>query len=106
MEFNIEEHKLKVKPYTDKLITFLKTKGIEFTPTDGELNNVIFKSKDMEVKISHHSFYGVGRMGAVTKQRGEKVNEFEFVPVTHEFFIGNVMKSIIDYRFNPPPAKK
>lgn len=100
MEFNVEEHKLRVKLYSDKLISYLKTKDIEFTPIDGELNNVIFKSKTKEVKISHHSFYGFSRMGAVTKQRGEKSSEFDFVPVTHEMFIGNVIKSIMEFHFD------
>lgn len=85
------------KPHTDKLVAYMQTNGIEFAPNDGELNNVVFKNKDKEVKISHHSFYGFSRMGAVRKDIGE--SGFKFVPVTEEMFIGGVMKSILESHF-------
>ena len=103
--FNPEEHKTKVKPFTDKLILSLKTKGIEVTLNSDEFKNILLKSKDKEFKMSEHSFYGYSRMGANTKQRGEKTNEFEFVPVTHEFYITSVLRSVIDFVFNPPVKK-
>ena len=102
--FNKQEHITKVKPHTDKLISYMQKNGVEFTPTDGELENVIFKSKDKEVKISHHSFYGFSRMGAVRKDIGE--SQFDFVPVTDEMFIGGVMKSILETHFSVGKSSK
>mgnify|MGYP001602473246 CR=1 FL=1 len=98
--FKEQEHQLKVKPSTDKLISHLNKKGIEVIPCNSGLKNIILKSKDKEVSISHHSFYGYSRMGAVTKQKGEKVNEFDFVPVTDEMYINNVLKYIIDFHLS------
>lgn len=73
-------------------------------PNDGGKRNVIFKSKDKEVIISHHSFYGISRMGAVRKDIGE--SQFEFVPVTDEMFIGGVMKSILEAHFSIGKSSK
>lgn len=89
----------KIKPVTDKLVAYLKTKGIEFNPTDGVLENVILTKGGKEVKISYHSFYGFTRMGAVTRQRGEKSNEFDFVPVTDDVYVNSVLKQIIEFHF-------
>lgn len=95
--FNKQDFITKVKPHTDKLVAYMQKNGVEFTPNDEGNENVIFKSKDKEVKISHHSFYGISRMGAVRKDIGE--SQFEFVPVTDEMFIGGVMKSILETHF-------
>jgi len=95
--FNKQNFITKVKPLVDKLVAYMQSNGVAFTPTDGDFENVIFKSKDKEVKMSHHSFYGFSRMGAVRKDVGE--SQFEFVPVTDEMFIGGVMKAILEQHF-------
>lgn len=102
--FDLQKHIINVKPHVDKLVSYMKSNGVEFNHTDGNLSNVVFKSKDKEVKISYHSFYGIGRMGAVRKDSGE--SQFSFVPVTDEMFIGGVMKSILDNHFNLGKSKK
>jgi hypothetical protein len=96
--FNKQAFITKVKPHTDKLITYLQKNNIEFIPNDSLGKNVIFKSEEKEIVMSHHSFYGVSKMGAVRKDIGE--SSFIFIPVTDEMFIGGVMKSILELHFN------
>ena len=49
---------IKMKKPVDKLVAYLKTKGIEFKESDGEFNNVIFSNSKKELKIAHSCFYG------------------------------------------------
>jgi hypothetical protein len=99
--FNKQDFITKVKPHGDKLIAYMQKNGVEFSE---EKENVVFTSKEKQVKISNHSFYGFSRMGAVRKDVGE--SQFEFVPVTHEMFIGGVMKSILETHFGLGKSSK
>lgn len=96
--WNPEKHKLKMKPSVDKLVNLLKTKGIEFEPEDGVLNNVIFKNDKKTIKISHHSFYRYSGIATVYKENKEK-NTTETVDVTDEMYINNFIKPIIELMF-------
>jgi len=96
--WNKETHKAKMKPHVDRLVSYFKNKGIEFSPTDGNLENVVFTSKDNEVKISHHSFYRYSGIVCVYKENKEK-NIVETVEVTDGMFMDNFMKPIIELIF-------
>ncbi len=97
MIFNKKEYIAKVQPAADKLITHFQNKGITFSSSDGDLENVVFSSKDKEVKISHHSFYRYSGIACVYKERGE--NFIEAIEVTNEMFMNNFMKPIIELHF-------
>ena len=96
--WNKEKHKAKMKPYADKLISYLKSKGIAFAPDDGKLDNVILTSKDKTVKISHHSFYRYSGI-ACTYKEGKEKNTLEAVEVTDDMYMNSFMKKIIEMRF-------
>jgi hypothetical protein len=87
-----------MQPAVKKLLAYLKSKEIEFTPTDGKFNNVIFTSKDKEIKISHHSFYRFSGIACVYKEKGDHL--IEAIEVTDEMFINNFMTPIIKLHFN------
>ena len=92
--FNKEEHQRAMKPAVDKLASHFKSKGVEFSPTDGDFENVVFSSKDKTTKISHHSFYRYSGIACVYKEKGE--NQIEAIEVTDEMFLNNFMKPIIE----------
>lgn len=96
--WNKEQHKAKMKPFVDKLVSYFQNKGINFSPTDGEMENVVFASKDKEVKISHHSFYRYSGIACIYKDGKEK-NTTEAIEVTDEMFMNNFMKPIVELRF-------
>lgn len=88
------DHQTKMQQAVDKLVSHFKSKGVDFSPTDGEVENVVFTSKDKVVKISHHSFYRYSGIAFVYKEKNE--NEIETIPVTDEMFLNNFMKPIIE----------
>ena len=92
--WNEEKHIAKVKPYTDILVKNLNQLGIEFSDNDDKLENVIFRFKNTEVKISKHSFYGFSRLIFITKDGKEK-NSSELIPITDEMYIATYMKPIV-----------
>lgn len=92
--WNEEKHIDKVKKYTDILVKQLNQLGVEFIDNDGALENVIFRFKETEVKISKHSFYGFSRLCFVTKDGKEK-NSSELIPITDELYISSYMKPIV-----------
>lgn len=93
-EFNKLEHQKKMKMAVDKFVSYFQHKGVEFSPTDGDFENVIFTSKDKVVKLSHHSFYRYSGIACVYKEKG--LNEIEAIPVTDEMFLNNFMKPILE----------
>lgn len=96
--WNKENHKKRMGIVVSSLVSHFASKGINFTPDDG-LENVIFKSKDKEVKISHHSFYRYSGIACVSKEGKEK-NTVEHVPVTDEMWMNSYVKPIIELHFN------
>lgn len=95
--FNKQEHIAKMKPSADKLVSLFEKKGISFSPTDGEFENVVFTSKDKTIKISHHSFYRFSGIACIYKEKGE--NYIEAIDVTNDMFMNNFMKPIIERLF-------
>lgn len=99
MDFKFDKtaHISKMKPFADKLVNHFVAKGIVFSPTDGENENVIFTHKNKIVKIAHHCFYRYSGISTIYKERGE--NFLESVKVTDEMFMGVFMKSYLDSHF-------
>jgi len=64
---NKEEHIKSFIPHVEKLAGFLKEKDVEFSPIDGDLDNVVFTRGDDVYKISHHSFYRFSGMSVTYK---------------------------------------
>ncbi len=96
--FDKEAHIKKMQSHVNKLTTHFKNKGIDFTPTDGEFDNVIFKSKNKEVKISHHSFYRFSGICVIYVKTGDQ--SFQISEITDEMFLNNYMKPIIESLFS------
>lgn len=94
--FNPEQQIKKMTPHVDKLVSYFKTKGISFSPTDGELENVVFKYNDKETKIAYHCFY---RFSGISRIRKDAGNKFELVEVTDDMFINTYIKSLVEYIF-------
>ncbi len=92
--WNPESHQAKQKKSVDRLVSYFKNKGVDFSPTDGEFNNVVFTSKDKEVKMSHHSFYRYSGIACAYKDKGE--NKVEAVEITDEMFLNNYIKPTIE----------
>lgn len=87
-------------PHVEKLVEYLNSKGISFVSTDGDLENVIFKSDIKEVKISHRCFYRFSGMCKIRKDVGDKKkNTIIFVDVTDDMFINQYMKALIEFLF-------
>jgi len=98
MSFNSQAHIEKMKPSINKLVSQLKSKGIEFFPDDESgLENVTFKSSEKTVKMSKHSFYRFSGIAVYTKSKGE--HESETVEVTDDMYMQMFMKPIIETFF-------
>ncbi len=96
--FNKAEHIKKQQPAVKKFIGWLESsKKITFTPTDGEFENVILKSKDKEIKISHHSFYRFSGIAVLYAKTGE--NSFQITEITDDIFFDTFMKPIVEALF-------
>lgn len=101
---NIELNKIKEKKkiHINKLVSFLKTKNINFKNNDGKLDNVVFYNDKKTFKISHHCFYGFSRISCFKqdiKSTG-KFQEFRFIEITDDIFINSYIRSIILNIFN------
>lgn len=90
-----------MKPFVDKLVSHFQSKGINFCPTDGKMENVVFSSKDKVVRISHHSFYRYSGIACIYRDGNEK-NTIEAIDVTDEMFMNNFMKPIVELMFKNP----
>ena len=97
MEFNKKEYMAKMQPSVDKLVANLLKKGIEFSQSDGDMNNVVFTSSLKTMKMSHHSLYRFSGICCVYKDKGE--NSTEAIEVTDEMYLNTFMKTIIERFF-------
>ncbi len=97
MEWNKEARIVKTQPAVNKLVAHFKSKGISFEPSDGELENVVFTSKDKVVKIAHRSFYRYSGMAVIYKDKGE--NEIEAIQLTDDMYMDMFMKPIVEVLF-------
>jgi hypothetical protein len=96
--FDKTKHIAKMRPAVTKLVNYFKSKGIEFISNDLHLDNVIFKSKDKEILISHHSFYRFSGIAVRYSKLGE--NTYETTEITDEIFLNDYMKPIIELHFS------
>ena len=90
-------HQEKMKASVAEVVAYFKAKGIEFSPVDGKLKNVVFTSKDKVVKLSHHSFYGYSGAGTV-HQPGKDKGATKVASKSR--YLLDIIKPIIDYKFN------
>lgn len=97
MNFDKTAHIAKMKPVVTKFITTLKKSGIEFEPTDGDIENIILTKGDKKWKMSHHSFY---RFSGICNVYKESDKEMIPVPVTDEMYLNDFIKPIIENIFN------
>jgi hypothetical protein len=97
MIFNKETQIQSFKTIVEKLIPYLKTKGIEFVPDDG-LENVVFKSKENILKIAHNCFYRYSGIACIYKD-GQEKNSIEAVVVTDAMFIDIFIKPAVETYF-------
>lgn len=97
MNFDKKAQIARMQPSTCKLIKYLEGEGISFSPTDGKHENIVLTSKDMEVKISHHSFYRYSGISVYCRDKGENLSET--VEVTDEMYVQNIMKPIVQIFF-------
>jgi len=98
--FDKKAHIEKMTPHVEKLIEYLNSRGISFTSTDGDLENVIFKNDTKEVKIAHRCFYRFSGMCTIRKDVGDKKkNVTIFFDVSDDMFINQYMKAIIEFSF-------
>lgn len=96
--WNKKEHQKKMQKSVDIIISYFSKKGITFSPTDGDLENVVFTSNLKQVKISHHSFYRYSGIACFTKDGKEK-NTIEEVIVTDFMWLDIFIKPIIELLF-------
>ena len=83
------------KPYVEKLIPYLKKKGIE--TEFGEVN-MIFKSRDKTMEICYGCFYRWwGGVCIVHKEKGE--SGVELVEVTDAMWIDSYMRMCVEVHF-------
>jgi len=88
----------RLTPYINKLISYVKTKGIEFFPKDGDMENVIFRRGEKELKIAYIFFYRFSGISAIHREKDQ--NQVEIVTVTDEMFVNNYLKTLVDFHFN------
>ncbi len=89
-----------MKTSVDKLLFYLQQKGIEFSPSDGSLNNVVFTSKEKVVKISQHSFYRYSGIACIYKD-GKHEFSIETIDVTNEMYMFDLRKNDVKKSVEP-----
>ena len=97
--WNKSKHIKMMKPHVDKMVEVLKTKGIDFQPTDGHLDNVVLSDNRQTMKIAHHCFYRFSGLSCVPSLKG-KSSEFKFVKVTESMYVNDFMFPIILHMFD------
>ncbi len=95
--WNKESHRSMMKPSAGKLISYFATKGVQFSPMDGEFENVVFSKADKVLKISHHSFYKYSGISCIYKEIKEHM--IEPILVTPDMYMEKFMKPIIEAKF-------
>lgn len=101
--FDEQAHIAKMKPHTDKLLSYLKKKGIAFTSDDGE-GNIIFRGVDKELKIAKHCFYRFSGIACIHREVGE--SSVEMIEVDDDMFMNSYMKAVIDHNFDSSKNSK
>lgn len=97
MSFDKEKHIAKMQPSVTKLVSQLKSKGIEFSPDDvSGFENVTFTTPNKTINMSKHSFYRFSGITVITKDKGDNSNQSEVIPVTDEMYMQMFMKPIIE----------
>lgn len=95
MKFDTEAHIEKMQPSVTKFVTYFKNKGVEFDPNGNDgYDNVIFKSKDKEIRMSKHSFYRY--TGIAYMYKDTKDNSVETIEVTDEMWLNIFIKPILE----------
>ncbi len=95
MSFDKNKHIEKMQTSVAKLVSQLKSKGIEFSPVDESgQENVTFKTSEKTVNMSKHSFYRYSGIAVYTKDKGG--NESETVEVTDEMYMQMFIKPIVE----------
>jgi len=94
-EDKIEKIKM-MTPFVEQLLVDLSDLNISFSPTDGELDNVVLKNDIKELKISHQCFYRFSGICAVYKKVKK---EYQYVELTDKEYITIYMKSVIEFHF-------
>ena len=84
-------------PHVLQLVEYLKKFDINFSPTDGELENVVFTQGDKVVKIAHKCFYRFS--GLCYIQKTKKDNYIDLIEVTDDMFINTYQRMIIEKIF-------
>lgn len=84
----------KQNPVVVKFTQQLEKKGISFSPTDGEQENVVFTYKDKTLKMSKHSFYRYSGISTVYNFKAD--NSLEIIEVTDEMYLNTFIKPIIE----------
>lgn len=95
--FNSQEHIKKMTPYVEKLVVYLNSKGILFSPSDGELENIVLTKDDKVVKIAYNCFYRFSGISKVYTHTAK--NQVVMSDMTDDMFINNYMRSMIDFLF-------
>lgn len=97
MSFDKQAQITKMQPSINKLLAYLKSKNIAFSPTDEQSENVVLTSADKVVKISHHSFYRYSGRACFYIDKGE--NRSEAADFTDEMYVNGILRPVIDTLF-------
>lgn len=94
MSFDKQAHIAKMQPYANKMIAALNKRGVTFSYTDEDRENVVFSFEVREVKIAYHCFYRISGLACVYRDVGE--NFSEAVEVTDEMYMNMYMKQSVE----------
>jgi hypothetical protein len=94
-----EKHKESMKDEVLALKLLLKAKMIVMKFETGSLKNIIFEStsKDLELKMSEHSFYGYSRIACYHREQPD--HSVVFIECTDKMYLFNHIKPIIERYF-------
>lgn len=96
MEFDKTKHIEKIQPAFQKLLISLKKKGIDFQPTDGEMNNAIFIKDGKQIKICHHWLYRISGIASIYKSDRKNENFLIPVLVTDDMFAEPIIETLFE----------
>lgn len=86
-----------IKSSVDKLVSDLNKQGIQFEPTDGELENVVFTKGDETYKMAYQCFYRLSGMCVYYKEfdgkKGQSMLKPVFIPIDE--YINGYIKALI-----------
>ena len=102
LKFDKKEHIKRMSPHAKRLVKYLELCGITFSPSDGDLDNVVFTRGVMRFSKSHiivfYRFSGICRIpkpSSRSKRSKKHENEIAWVKVTDGMFIRDYMTTII-----------